>query len=208
MLRVMHGRHEFAEFGRALPEKIAALDGERLARVLGLLNGLRTRRADMVPFALTVIARRLETPQHLMHLATKPAAGRTAARIASMPYAEAVSMVLDQIDEKRLLLIDALRHNRIVKAKDILTEIHAIDAGVKDCIELKGSEWGERLDRLMLAVDVALDDEINSIPSDHEHLVHILETFRLKNKSSGGGLGGLVRKGRGLLAGWWRAVSA
>src|SRR5207237_6327530 len=104
MLCVMHGRRELAEFARALPEKIAALDGDRLAGVLDLLNGLRATRADMIPFALVVIAGRLETPWQLISLATGRAGCRAAARIAAMPYAMAVSFVLDQIDDMRLML--------------------------------------------------------------------------------------------------------
>jgi hypothetical protein len=205
MLRVMHGRQELAELARVLPAKIAALDGGGLARALDLLNGLRSRRAEMIPFALIVLARRLETPWQLIRLATQPAASKAVARIASMPYAIAVSIVLDQIDVKRLLLIDALRHNRMDRAKEILTEIYATDAAIRKRIELDGSDWGKRLDELMLAVDAVLDAEIRSIPSDHQHLLHTLEAFRLRmDRSSDGRLGQLMRKGRDVLTGWRR----
>lgn len=206
MLRVMHGRHELAEFARALPTKITGLEGDHLARMLDLLNALRARRAEMIPFALVVIGSRLDRPWQLMHLATRPAASRAADRIAAMPYSAAVSMVLDQIDDRRLMLVDALKHNRIPHAKEILAEIHEIDAAMRKSIALDGTDWGKRLQELMAAVDASLDAEIDSIPSDHQHLVHVLETFRL-HKSSHGRLGQLVGKGRDVLTGWWHAAS-
>lgn len=202
MLRVMHARPQLDEFCGMLPAKIAALEGERLAKVLELLNALRARRADIVPFALTMIAKRLETPWQLLRLATEPAASRAPGKIAAMPYAVAVSMVLDLIDDRRRMLVDALKHNRIPRAKEILTEIHAIDEAVRKRVELDGSDWGKRLDELMAAVDASLDAEISSIPSDHKHLVHTLESFRLhRDPSSSGRLGRLVGKGRDVLTG-------
>lgn len=206
MMRVMHGRHELAEFLRALPAKIAGLEGDHLATVLDLLNALRARRAEMIPFALVVTGRRLDRPWQLMHLATKPAASRAVDNIAAVPYGAAVSMVLDQIDDRRLMLIDALKHNRIPHAKEILAEIHEIDEEMRKCIELDGSDWGNRLQELMAAVDASLDAEIDSIPSDHQHLVHVLETFRLR-KSAHGRLGQLVGKGRDVLTNWWHTAS-
>jgi hypothetical protein len=131
-------------------------------------------------------------PWQLIRLATKPAGSRAAARIAASPFAVVVSMVLDQIDARRLLLIEALKHNRLPKAKELLTEIRAIDETMKESIDLDGSEWGKRLDRLIEEVDVSLEAEIASIPSDHLHLMHKLEAFRPR-KSSGGRLGRLVR---------------
>lgn len=206
MLRLMHGRRELAEFVRTLPAKIVRLEGDHLARVLDLLNALRAGRAEMIPFALVVTGSRLDRPWHLMHLATKPAASRAADKIAAMPYGAAVAMVLDRIDDKRLLLIDALKHNRIARAKELLAEIHEIEEAMRKCIELDGTDWGNRLQELMAAVDASLDAEIDSIPSDHQHLVHVLETFRLR-KPSHGRLGRLVGKGRDMLTGWWHTAS-
>lgn len=207
VLCMMHAQQDIAEFARALPAKIVELDGPALINALQLLNALRAKRADAVPFALTVIAKRLQKPWQLISLAITPAASSAVAKITACPYAVAVSMVLDQIDDKRLMLIDALKRNRIPRAKEILTEIHATDEAIKKRIDLGNSVWGERLHKLMQAVDTSLDEEINSIPSDHQHLVHVLETFRLHKHDSGGGyLEQFVRRGRDILSGLRRAV--
>lgn len=209
MLRVMHASSQLAEFARMLPARIAHLDGDHLAKVLELLNALRAKHADLVPFAITLVARRLEAPWQLIHLATKPAGSKTVARIMAGRYAVAVSMVLDHIDEKRLMLVSALKHNRIPLAKEILKDIYATESAVSERIELGDSDWGKRLQNLISAVDASLDAEINSIPTDHQHLVHVLEALRShRDESLGARVGRLARRGRDVLAHLWHAAPA
>ena len=206
MLRYLDMQRELEDFGSALAPKIARLEGPGLDKVLGLLSGLKARRVDAVPFALTILAKRLETSWDLLSVATTPADDRAAARIATGSFAIAVSMVLDQIEEKHLLLQFALRNNRPVRAKEIVGEIYRIEEALRAQIELQGSDWARRLDGLMTAVQIAVDAEISSIPGDHRHLTHILESPRLRpGHSFGHRVGHMFEKGwdvvSGLLAG-------
>jgi len=109
MLRLMHAHEALAEFSGRLPPKIKAMDAppkiktleaESLFKVLGLLDELRAKRAEVIPFALTITANRLQTPWQLILLATKVAGSKAVSKIAATPYAVAVSMVLDRIDDK------------------------------------------------------------------------------------------------------------
>ena len=72
--------------------------------------------------AITLIAKRLRTPWHLIRLATKAAASKNAADVARTPYAVAVSMVLDRLDDRRLALRIALKNNRVIIARDLLAD--------------------------------------------------------------------------------------
>ncbi|PIT04207.1 hypothetical protein TSA1_28185 [Bradyrhizobium nitroreducens] len=206
MLRYLDMQRELEDFGGALAPKIVRLEGAGLDKVLGLLSGLKARRVDAVPFALTILAKRLETSWELLSVATTPADDRAAARIATGSFAIAVSMVLDQIEEKHLLMQFALRNNRPVRAKEIVGEIYRIEQALRTQIELQGSDWARRLDGLMTAVQAAVDAEISSIPGDHRHLTHILESPRLRpGHSFGHKVGHMFEKGwdvvSGLLAG-------
>ncbi|MFB6459489.1 hypothetical protein [Bradyrhizobium tunisiense] len=206
MLRYLELQRELEDFGRALAPKITRLEGAGLDKALGLLSALKARRVDAVPFALTILAKRLESPWELLSVATAPADDRAAARIAEGPFALAVSMVLDQVEEKRLLLLFALRNNRPVRAKEIVGEIYRIEEALRTQIELQGSGWAQRLDDLMAAVQAAVTAEINTIPGDHRHLTHILESPRLRpGHSFGHKVGHIFEKGwdavAGLLAG-------
>lgn len=202
MLRYLDMQRELEDFGRALAPKIARLEGASLARVLSLLSALKAKRVDAVPFALTIVAKRLGTPWELLSVATVPANDRAAARIAASPFAIAVSMVLDQIEEKHLLLLFALRNNRPVRAKEIVGEIYRIEKALRTQIELKGSDWAQHLDDLMMAVQAAINAEIDSIPGDHRHLTHILESPRLRpDHSFSHKVGHMFEKGWDVVAG-------
>jgi len=201
MFTVLRESEALAEFGAALPERIKKFDGQVFAKVLKQLNAFKARHADAVPFALTMIAKRLETPWQLMYLATKTVESKVPAAISATPYAIVVSMALDQIDEKQLLLRIALRNNRITIAKGILREIYAIEEALKARIDLGNSDWGNRLRDTMAAVAAALDSEVERSRAHCGNLSHVLESSALRPAQSlKERLGQAVRKGRTMLA--------
>ena len=65
-----------------------------VGKMIALLNAFGKMHAEAVPFAITLIAKRLKTSWQIVHLATKPAATRKAADVAATPYAIVVSMVI------------------------------------------------------------------------------------------------------------------
>ena len=142
MLRFMALQRELADFSHSLAPKIAKLEGPALAEVLGLLGALRAKQNGTVPFALTIIAKRLETPSELTFLATMPAESRSVRKIETTAFALAVPMVIDQIEEKRLLLLYALRNNRPIQAKEIVSEIYKTEDVLRERIALTESDWG------------------------------------------------------------------
>lgn len=200
MFTVLRDSEALAAFGAALPAKIKKLDGQVFAKVLQQLNAFKAKHADAMPFALTIIARRLETPWQLIYLATKTIDSKAAAAVAATPYAIVVSMALDQIDEKQLLLRVALRNNRIVIAKGILREIYAIEEAVKSNVELGNSDWGTRLRDTMAAVAAALEAEVERSRANVGNLSHVLESSDLRPAMSlKERLEQAVKKGRDLI---------
>jgi hypothetical protein len=144
--------------------------------------------------------RRLAMPWQLLHLATKMVDSKAPAAIAAAPYALAVSMVIDQISERRLLLAMAMRSNRVLVAKGILKEIYAIEAALKGQIELGDSDWGKRLREEMESVAVELDAEVERSRTNLGSLSHVLIGLRpgasLKER-----LAQAVEKGRSVIEG-------
>jgi hypothetical protein len=190
-----------SKFAQGLPPKITKLQGAALTKVLDQLKALKAANADAIPFALTIVARRLATPWQLLHLATKVVDSKAPAAIAAKPYALAVSMVLDQIDERRLLLAVALRSNRVVVAKGILKEIYAIEGALKAQIELGDSDWGNRLRNQMAAVAAALDAEVERSRTNVGNLTHVLASGGLRPAQSlKERLAQAVEKGRSMIA--------
>ena len=131
----------------------------------------------------------------MIRLATKPARSRRAADIAATPYAISVSMVLDQIDDKRIALRVALRKNRVVAARDILADIDntedAVQAGIR---ELAGSEWGARLREIRAGIVADVEVEVSRFPGEIGHIL------QMRNGRGNGLLSGLVGKGRDAIS--------
>lgn len=186
LLRAMQAREVLAKFNDALPEKISKFDDPQIRKITALLEPLRQASADALPFALTLVANRLKQPAQIMNLALKSARGKIAAAdIAGSPYAGAVTMVLDQLEDKRLTLRVALKNNRMVPAKAILADIHDTEQTLRTRIDrLDESDWGRRLTDVMDAITTMVDIEVNRFPDEVGHI-----------------LGAMSSRGHGLLAG-------
>src|SRR5579872_5016751 len=124
MVGALRAREELAKLNEALPAKLSRFEKAEIAKVAPLLAAFAKARPEQLPFALMLVFRRLKTQWQLIRLATKAAASKNAADVAATPYAAAVSMVLDRVEDKRTLLRIALRHERILVAKEILIDIY------------------------------------------------------------------------------------
>ena len=150
---------------------------------------------EALPFALTLVAGRLKTPWQLIRLATKAAASKSAAAVAATPYAITVSMALDRLDDKRLALRFALKQNRVLVAKELLTKIYDTEYALQVRIDqLEASEWGLRLRSLMDAIATLVEAEVSRFPAK---VGHVLGSRSLRSHHSlSGRLTHLAWKGR------------
>jgi hypothetical protein len=198
IMNALRARDAIAKFNKALPEKFARFDNGEVAKMTALLNSLAKANAEAVPFAIALIGRRLKTPWHLIRLATKAAASKSAADVAAAPYAIAVSMVLDRIDDGRSALRIALKQNRVLIARDLLTEIYDTEYALKVRIDqFDQSEWGVRLQASMDAIAELVAAEVSRFPAQ---VGHVLGSRRLRSHDSlAGKLTYLAFKGRDVV---------
>jgi hypothetical protein len=195
MMGALRAREALAQFGAALPEKILKFDDAQVRKITALLDAFRKKDPDAVPFALALVAGRLKTPRELMRLATKAARSRRAADVAATPYAIAVSMVLDQIDDKRITLLIALKKNRVVVACDILAEIDSAESALLGAIrELDASDWGTRLHAIRDSIVELVEAEVNRFPDEVGHIL------KLRDVRGDRFLADLVWKGRDAIS--------
>jgi hypothetical protein len=199
MFTVFRASEALIKLANNLEAKIAKLDGPALAKVVDQLKMLRASNPDAIPFALTIVARRLATPWHLLHLATRAVESKAPAAIAATPYGLAVPMVLDQIGERRLLLAMALKSNRVMVAKGILKEIYDTEAALNNQIELGNSDWGKRLREEMAGVTAAIDAEMEASRTNVGQLHHVLAGLR-PGRSLKDRLAQAVQKGRAAIS--------
>jgi hypothetical protein len=172
MFIVLTARDALAAFIGALPSKIEQFEGESLTAVVELLDPFAERYPPALPFALTLVASRLKEPWQLIRLATKAARSKNVSDIAAVPYAIAISMVLDRIDDKFTAFRKALTQRQILVSRDILVEIYDAEHALRVRLDrLETSDWGRRLDDLIGAVTAAVDVEKNSLPKDVRHVL-------------------------------------
>jgi hypothetical protein len=182
MLSALRARNELAKLGEALPARIVRFDDAELAKVTPLLDAFAKTNPEQVPFALMLVARRLKTHWELIRLATKAASTKNAADVAATPYAVAVSMVLDRLEDKRWMLRLALKQERILVAKEILVDIYDTEFALRVRIDqLAESDWGRRLDALMLSITALVEDEIRRFP---DNVGHVLGSRRLRSHNT------------------------
>ncbi len=195
MLSALRARDEIAKLSEALPAKLAGLENAEVAKVTPLLAAFAKSNPDQLPFALMLVARRLKTPWHLIRLATKAAPSKKAADVAATPYAAAISMVLDRLEDRRRLLRIALKQERILVAKEILVDIYDTEYALRVRIDqLAESDWGQRLDTLMTSITELVESETKRFP---DNVGHVLGSNRLRSYNSlSGRLTHLAWKGR------------
>jgi hypothetical protein len=197
---VLRARDALAKFDESLPKKqINTFDDGLVLKMTRLLHAFGKSHADAVPFAITLIAKRLKSPWQIMRLATKASPTKKAADIAATPYAIAISMVIDRIDDNRAALRIALRNNRVLVAKALLTEIYDTEYAVRVRIDkFEESDWGKRLQSLMDATATLVEEEVKRFP-DEVH--HVLGSRRLRSHDSlAGRLTYLAWKGRDAIS--------
>jgi hypothetical protein len=199
MVTVLRAREALAKLAGELPEKIAKFDDGKVTDVMELLDAFAKTGKEVgneaVPFALTLVASRLKPPWQLIRVATKAAASKAASDVAAAPYAVAVTMVLDLIEDTKLALRFALKNNRVLVAKELLVRIYDTEYALQVRIDnLDQSEWGHRLRSLMEAITALVDDEVSRFP---DNVGHILGSRSLRSHQSlSGRLTYLAWKGR------------
>ncbi|MGJ4906266.1 hypothetical protein ACQR10_03695 [Bradyrhizobium sp. HKCCYLRH2060] len=195
LMKALRAREELAKFADSLPDRIAEFDDPQVKKMVLLLDALRKKQPEAVPFALTLVAKRLKEPWQVMRLATKAARSKNIADVIAAPYAMTVPMVLDQLEDKRLALRIALKNNRVVTAKEILTSIYDIEYAIQVRIDrIEDSDWGTRLNAIMANTDKMVQAEVKRFP---EEVGHVLGSNRLRShRTFGGRLTYFAWKGR------------
>jgi hypothetical protein len=195
MLSALRARDEIAKLNEALPAKLVRFENADVAKVAPLLAAFAKTNPEQLPFALMLVSRRLKIQWQLIRLATKAASSKKATDVASTPYAAAVSMVLDRMEDRRTMLRIALKHERILVAKELLVDLYDTEYALRVRIDqLAESDWGRRLDALMASITELVESEVKRFP---DNVGHVLGSRSLRSYNSlTGRLTHLAWKGR------------
>lgn len=198
ILASLRAKDAIAALSAGLPAGIDRLEGETLIKVQALLDAFVALQPLCLPFALTIVMKRMKQPWQVARLAIGAAYTGAAEHVATTRYALAVSMVLDHMEERRWVLKKAMKDSRVEEAKEILNNIYDIQDWLLDHISGLGkSDWGKHLDSIMAALAVDLEIELHTLPDETHHvLVGIAE-----RRQARGLLDYLSRIGRDAFAG-------
>jgi hypothetical protein len=172
MLRVLKAREALTQFAQGQPARIKKFVGAPLEKTRAALDAFAAEHGEAVPFALVLVARRLTPAWQLIRLATKAVETKDPDEIADTPYAFAVTMVLDRLEDQLDILRAALKAEHIVRAKELLTDIYDTEYALRVRIDLEDTAWGDRLDATIEAVSRALESEANNFPTGLRHVLH------------------------------------
>jgi hypothetical protein len=135
-----------------------------------------------------------------MRLATKAAPSKSAADVATTPHAIVVPMVLDRLEDKLPELRVALKNNRVLVAKEILTDIYDTEYAMQIRIDgLDQCEWGKRLDGLMKSAAALVEAEVARFPDKVGHVLGSIRQHRRQSRVARL-ISYLAWKGRDLLS--------
>lgn len=199
MLSVLRARDALSKFNGVLPRRIDAFTGQHFANMMELLDAFRAVQAEALPFAVAMVRGRLKAPWQLIRLATKTATSKDVADVAASPYAIAIPLVLDHLDDRRMALAKAMKSGQIAAIKSILTEIYDCEYALRVRVDrIDDCEWGQRLTDVMQAIAGMIESELRDFP---RQVGSILRSRKLRRHDTlAGRLTYLAWKGRDALS--------
>ena len=171
LLRLLVLRDVLGDFARRLPIHLRVFDREPVDQVKALIEAaavqkapdLAARKADIFLCGLILVMGKLATPWQLIRVATRAAESDETARIAETPFADAVAIVLGEIEAMVGELRVELKARRPVTS--LLKGIHEAARGLRTELDLSAdSPWSRQLAAIRTDISNLLKSEIESTP--------------------------------------------
>jgi hypothetical protein len=162
---ILNARNALAMISDRLPGHIRNLADANLDAAKSLLDAPAVRNDGILPYALIVVMGRLAAPWQLIRIAIKAAGSDDAARVAATPYAQAVSIVLAEVERMVAELKTDLRRGGSVAVTSLLKSIHDAARGLRTELDLGiDSPWSRQLATIRAEISSELKAEIESTP--------------------------------------------
>ena len=148
LLRILVLRDVLGDLARRLPKHLRTFEREQIDQVKALVEAaaaqkspdLAARKTDIFVCGLVLVIGRLALPWQLIRLATRAAESDDAARVAETPFADAVAIVLSEIECMVSELRVELKARRPVTS--LLKGIHDAARGLRTEMDLSAdSPW-------------------------------------------------------------------
>jgi hypothetical protein len=171
LLRILALRDVLGDLARRLPKHLRTFEREQIDQVKALVEGaaaqkspdLAARKTDIFLCGLVLVMGRLALPWQLIRLATRAAESDDAARVAETAFADAVAIVLSEIECMVSELRVELKARRPVTS--LLKGIHDAARGLRTEMDISvDSPWSRQLAAIRTDISTLLKAEIESTP--------------------------------------------
>ena len=171
LLRILVLRDVLGDLARRLPKHLRTFEREQIDQVKALVEAaaaqkspdLAARKTDIFLCGLVLVMGRLALPWQLIRLATRASESDDAARVAETPFADAVAIVLSEIECMVSELRVELKARRPVTS--LLKGIHDAARGLRTEMDLSvDSPWSRQLAAIRTDISTLLKAEIELTP--------------------------------------------
>jgi hypothetical protein len=189
-LRILVLRDVLGDLARRLPKHLRTFEREQIDQVKALVEAaaaqkspdLAARKTDIFVCGLVLVMGRLALPWQLIRLATRAAESDDAARVAETPFADAVAIVLSEIECMVSELRVELKARRPVTS--LLKGIHDAARGLRTEMDLSvNSPWSRQLAAIRTDISALLKAEIESTPGRVRRLLRLRLPNRIAPRS-------------------------
>jgi hypothetical protein len=169
---ILSARDGLTLLGSQLPGHIPLLSGPVLESVKAQVDSARAENPGLMLYALVLVVSKLAAPWQLIRLATKAAGSDDARRVAETSYADAVHIVLEEVDRRVRELAADLKSGRGIAVSALLKEVHDALRGLRSEINFSpDSAWGKQLSAVRAEVSKILTGEIEMMPGRVRRLI-------------------------------------
>lgn len=162
---VLQNREALDGLNGRLQGSIRNLGDSQISSIIEAINVPSLQTAQMLPFAMSLVIKRLAAPWQIIRLAIKMAASDDELRVAATPFGVAVTIALHDLSSLAAVLRADIRRGHFATMGDMLKTLHDGVRGLRTELDLRTeSNWGKQLATLRSDISGALQSEIESVP--------------------------------------------
>jgi hypothetical protein len=162
---VLQAREAFDGLASRLPTLMRVFADSWITTVVEALNVPSLQTPLLLPFALSLVMKRLAAPWQIIRLAIKMAASDDELRVAATPFGIAVSLALHDMFCLADNLRKDIRRGQFANVGNQLKTLHDAVRGLRTELDLRNdSNWGKQLASIRADISNTLQSEIESVP--------------------------------------------
>jgi len=148
-----------------LPGYLRVFNDQQIGAVTDALNVPSLQTPQLLPFALSLVVKRLAAPWQIIRLAIRMAVSDDELRVAATPYGVAVTIALHDLSCVAATLRSDIKRSRFNDVAEHLKILHDGVRGLRTELDLRNdSVWGKQLASIRAGISGALQSEIESVP--------------------------------------------